>query len=168
MNASHSHGDHHLSGAEIAHAISTVSTLAAEVIKHSDHLQPVEGTAYQPRGMTPRFLSVRKEFLSNITGYAFGDDDNPRLITEHLDKVLIATRYEFPRRRHNLYALNTPSDFVSVWVAEVGFISGGEARRAISKVLFQMGQLLPDGHPMKRIFIDENPVGEYAGSSLER
>ncbi len=168
MNASFQHG-YYMSGGEIAKAISDVSTMACEVITHGDQHQLVHGTAYQPRGMTPKFLSVRKRYLSEITGYAFGEGSaHPGLIIEAEGKALIATRFEFPRRHNSYFALHTISDYVSIWIVGEGLISGDEARKAIDEVLFHMGQLLPDGHRLKRVEASEVPAEEYAGSNPER
>ncbi|MGH7218023.1 MAG: hypothetical protein ACREGE_01055 [Candidatus Microsaccharimonas sp.] len=166
MNASSSR-EYYMSGVEIAKAISDISTLAAEVIKHSSHLQLVHGTAYQPRGMTPKFLRVQRPYRADISGYAFGKDGSPvEMIAEYGGEVLIATHHH---RRHNQYVLHTLSDYVSVWVIDDKdrLISGDTARQTVQDVLFRMSQLLPDGHYLKQAQDNEIPAGELAGSSLE-
>lgn len=165
MNAPSSH-EYYMTGDEIATAISDVSALAAEVIKHNDHLQLVHGTVYQSRGMTPRFLRTKRPYVGNFSGYDFSKvSDSSELIVPQGSEVLIATK----RWRRNQYELHPLSDYVAIWVIEdkERLKSGDVARRHVQDVLLRMARLLPDDHRMKKAHAEASPIEELAGSRLE-
>lgn len=124
--------------------------LAKEVLLHHETLVPVTIKAYQPRGLTPRFLTVTKPFISKETGYAFGGDHPSRsgfIVEAEHDAVAIATRYE-SARLNGYFAVHTLHDYVDVWLRmhEV----------PVDAILFQIERLLPVNHPARRESSEES------------
>lgn len=161
--------DYYMTDKEIATAISSITEVADEVIRHSNRLSSTKGTAYQPRGLLSR-LFYTKKYKTDFTGYAFGSaaDDHSGIVTTIDGTLRIATLRQFPKHHRKFYTLLSPSEYVSTWLVGERFTTGDDTRQAIAQALDDLAQLLPEEHSLRCACIDENPVGEYAGSSLER
>ena len=142
---------------ELRDAARQLENLAKEVLEHRETLNPVTIEAYQPQGLTPRFLTVSQSYISKEIGFAFGGDHpghSGLLVENARGDIAIATRFEFPHRLRRYYAIHTPYDYVNVWL-NAHRIPTGEAKEAIDEVVFQIEQLLPVRHPRRRESIEQ-------------
>lgn len=155
---------------EIRDAECRIRDTARLVMQYKEALPSKILSVYQPQGLTPAFLRVKKPYQRQVEGYFFagGDPKHPRYIVEEQGDVFIATPYGRSGAQHDRYALHTIYDFVVVWVEDERFVPGNEARKRLLEVLYEMSQLLPEGHEerLDRSFVDG--VRESVGSSLER